>query len=265
MLLGVEGHRIHYDLLGPAAAPVVCFTHSLSLDGGMWAEQVPPLLAAGWRVLRVDARGHGGSDAAAGDYTIAALAGDVVRVLDFLGLERVHLVGLSMGGMIGQQLAVEHGRRLRSLMLCDTAPATPPAGAAGWPGRVATVRAAGSLEPLADATMGRMLTEAFKARNPRRWAQLRSTVASTRPDGYIGCAAAIMAFDIAGKLPAVRVPTLVVCGDDDEGTPPAGNRQIAALIPQGRYIGIPNARHLPNVEFPERFNEIMTGWLGENG
>src|SRR5215475_6700668 len=102
MLIQPDPHRIHYDLIGPAAGPVACFAHSLSSDSGIWSEQLPPLIARGWRVLRLDMCGHGGSDPVVGNYTMSALAVDVVRVLDFLGIARMHFIGVSIGGMIGQ-------------------------------------------------------------------------------------------------------------------------------------------------------------------
>lgn len=262
MLIKTAGRRIYYDLVGPESGPVVCFTHSLSSDGGMWAEQMPPLLAAGWRVLRLDMRGHGGSDPVAGDYTMAGLADDVAMALDFLGLEKVHYIGLSIGGMIGQAFAVGHGHRLSSAMLCDTAPGTPPGGRDAWVPRMETVKKAASLEPLADGTMERWFTDAFKGRRPGRWKEIRSTIANTTPAGYLGCAGAILDYDFVPKLPGIKTPTLVVCGDDDQGTPPAGNKKIAELIPGGRYQGIANARHFPNVEHPDVFNKIMMEWLG---
>src|SRR5260221_7079630 len=100
MLLPLQGRRIAYDLVGPESAPTVCITHSLASDGGSWAEQVPALLQAGFRVLRIDMRGHGGSDPVAGDYTMADLAGDVAAVLDGLSIPRVPYIGLSIGGMV---------------------------------------------------------------------------------------------------------------------------------------------------------------------
>jgi 3-oxoadipate enol-lactonase len=109
--------------------------------------------------------------------------------------------------------------------------------------------------------MERWFTGAFKPRNPGRWKQIHASIAGTTPAGYLGCAAAILDFDFVAKLPSVRVPTLVVCGADDPGTPPAGNKRIAELIPGGRYEEIANARHFPNVEHPEVFNRIMLGWL----
>src|SRR3954464_14229330 len=98
MLLQLQGRNIAYDLVGRENAPVVCITHSLASDGGSWAEQVPPLLQAGFRVLRLDMRGHGGSDPVAGDYTMQQLAGDVATVLEALAIPRVHYIGLSIGG-----------------------------------------------------------------------------------------------------------------------------------------------------------------------
>src|SRR5690242_12374940 len=187
MLLPLSGRRLYYDLTGPDNGPVVCITHSLASDGGSWAEQVPPLLQAGFRVLRLDMRGHGGSDPVAGDYTMKALAGDVAAALDALSLPRVHYIGLSIGGMIGQAFAIEHSAKLISAMWCDTLPASPAGAAAMWDERMNTVRQANSLEPLADGTVERWFTDAFKPRNPGRWKQIRDTVAATTPAGYLGC------------------------------------------------------------------------------
>jgi len=243
MLLPLAGRRLYYDLTGPETGPVVCITHSLASDGGSWAEQVPPLLQAGFRVLRLDMRGHGGSEPVPGDYTMKALAGDVATALDALGIPRVHYIGLSIGGMIGQAFAIEHGAKLISAMWCDTLPASPLGAAAMWAERMNTVRQSNSLEPLADGTVERWFTYA--------------------PTGYLGCSAAIMNFDFTGQLSSLPIPVLVVCGADDPGTPATENRRLASLVSEGRYEEIPNARHFPNVERPEEFNRIMMGWLEE--
>jgi 3-oxoadipate enol-lactonase len=261
MRLPLGNRFISYDLLGPENAPLVCFTHSLAADGGMWAEQVPPLLADGWRVLRLDMRGHGGSDPVPGDYTMRALADDVAGALDALGLRRVHYIGLSIGGMLGQALALTHGDRLISAMWCDTLPASPAGARHLWDERMDTVRKANSLAPLADATTERWLTDAFKARNPKRWRQIRDGVTGTTPAGYLGCCAAILDFDFTAQLGSVKLPTLVLCGADDAGTPAEQNRKLAALVPGARYEEIAAARHFPNVEHPETFNRIMLDWL----
>lgn len=261
MLLPLEGRCIAYDLVGPEGAPTVCITHSLASDGGSWAEQVPALLQAGFRVLRLDMRGHGGSDPVAGDYTMRALADDVALALDRLSLLRVHYIGLSIGGMIGQAFVLAHAERLLSAMWCDTLPASPSGAAAVWDERMNTVRQANSLAPIADSTVERWLTDAFKAESPRRWRQIRDTIAGTTPMGYLGCCAAILNFDYVAQLPGVKLPVLVVCGADDPGTPAGENRRIAGLVPGARYEEIPNTKHFPNVEAPDPFNRIMLGWL----
>jgi 3-oxoadipate enol-lactonase len=261
MLLPLDGRHIAYDLIGAERAPVVCMTHSLASDGGMWAEQVPGLLRAGFRVLRIDMRGHGGSDPVAGDYTMSALAGDVAAVLDALDISQVHYIGLSIGGMLGQAFALEYAHRLLSAMWCDTLPCSPPGAAQVWGERMKIVRDAGSLLPLADVTMERWLTDAVKRLNPSRWRQIRDTVVGTSAAGYLGCAAAIQSYDFVSQLPSVKLPVLVLCGADDTGTPPAENRRIAELVPGARYEQIADARHFPNVEHPDTFNHIMLEWL----
>ena len=147
MLLPLDGRNIAYDLVGPETAPVVCMTHSLASDGGMWTEQVPPLLHAGFRVLRIDMRGHGGSGPVAGDYTMSELAADVAAVLDALAIPRVHFIGLSIGGMLGQAFALEHGGKLASAMWCDTLPSHAGRSAGG----VAAARRYGARREFADA------------------------------------------------------------------------------------------------------------------
>jgi 3-oxoadipate enol-lactonase len=261
MLLPLAGRRLYYDLAGPDDGPVVCITHSLASDGGSWAEQVPALLQAGFRVLRLDMRGHGGSDPVAGDYTMWQLAGDVASVIEALGFTRVHYIGLSIGGMIGQAFALEYRQKLISALLCDTLPASPPGAADIWGPRIKAVREAHSLEPIAEASMDRYLSPAFQAKNPGRRKQLRDTVVGTTPAGYLGCSAAILDFDFVPRLPSVKLPVLVVCGENDAGTPAAENRRLAGLVPGARYEEIAGMRHFPNVEAPDAFNRIMLGWL----
>jgi 3-oxoadipate enol-lactonase len=261
MLLNLTGRTVAYDLIGPDTAPVVCMTHSLASDSGMWAEQVPALLRAGFRVLRVDMRGHGGSAPVAGDYTMSELAWDVAETLDVLGIQRVHFIGLSIGGMLGQAFALEHHAKLASAMWCDTLPASPAGASEVWQQRVDTVRNANSLVPLADPTIERWLTDAVKTQRSGRWKQIRDTIIGTTPQGYLGCVAAIRNFNFLDRLPMLRVPVLVVCGADDAGTPATENKRIASVIPGARYEEIANARHFPNVEHPDTFNRIMVEWL----
>ncbi len=261
MLIRFGERRLHCDIVGDEGAPVVCMAHCLSSDSTVWAEQVPTLLAAGWRVLRVDMRGHGGSDPMGDVATMAELAQDVVAVLDFLGVARAHFAGVSIGGMIGQQLALDHAGRFHSMLLSGTSPKAVPGPPEMWPNRFAQIAEAGSVEPIADDAMTRWVTEEFRPRRPNRWQQIRETIAATTPDGYVAGARAIIDFDVLDRLPRVRLPTLVICGDDDRGTPAEGNRRIAELIPGARYEEMQNARHLPMVEYPEAYSRLLLGWL----
>ena len=264
MLLPLQGRNICYDIIGPESGEVVAFSHSLAADYGMWAEQVAVLAHAGYRALRMDLRGHGGSGALPAPYTIDQLADDVICVLDGLGVTRCHFVGLSIGGMIGQSLGLRHANRVHSLMLCDTQTQSPADAATRWGPRIEAVAKAHSLEPIADDTIGRWLTADYKKNHPGRWRQIRDTIAGCTPTGYTGCAQAIANFNFTARLATVTTPTLVVCGTEDPSASPVESRRISGLFPQGSYDEFPGARHLPNVEQPEAFNRALLKWLGAN-
>lgn len=265
MLLNVAGRDLRFDIVGDEAAPVVCLAHALSSDSGVWAEQVAPLLAEGWRVLRTDMRGHGGSQAGGEDWSMEGLAQDIAAILDFLLIDKVHFVGLSIGGMIGQTFALDYPQKVQSMMLCGTSPAALDGGMEGlWAPRFAAIAEAGSVEPLAAATMERWFTPAFRDLRPNRWNQVYQTICRTTPAGYRGGGMAIDTFDVVARLPSIRVPTLVLCGDGDTGTPPVGNRLIAQTIPGATYVEMENARHIPMVEYPEKYGEILRNWLTAN-
>ena len=266
MLLPLEGRRIYYDLTGPEDGPVVCMTHSLMSDSGMWSEQMPPLLQAGFRVLRLDMRGHGGSDPGAGDvYTMQGLAGDMAAALEALGLPRVHYIGLSIGGQAGQAFAIEYGAKLISVMWCACAPSSGTVGddTAVWDRGRNAVRKANSVEPIADEIMGHFISDATKTSRPGRWKQIRDTVAATTPAGMLGGSAAIMNYDFTAQLPSVQAPTLAVRGAEDPDGTEKAMRRLAELVPGARLEQIPNACHFCNVDQPAAFNRIMMGWLGE--
>jgi 3-oxoadipate enol-lactonase len=261
MLFQVNGHRVHYDLIGDDGTPVVCMVHAMMADGSMWSEQVLPLLEAGFRVLRVDLPGHGGSQAHSTPSSAKDLANGIVALLSELGIESVHYCGLSVGGIVGQAMAIHHPHRIASLFLADTAAASPPGARDMWAKRVKLVQDAGSLAPLADVTMDRVVTPAFKEKNGVLWSGLRNTILATPPIGLADCAHAIEEFDFTPLLPKVRIPTMVVCGDGDPATPPAEGKRIASLIPRAKYAEILNTRHYPNVEQPQQFNGILIEWL----
>ena len=261
MLIPLAGRRIYCDLLGPDRAPVVCLTHSLASDGGGWAEQMETLLGLGFRVLRLDMRGHGGSDAVPGPYTMSELAGDVAAALDHLRIENVHYVGLSIGGMFGQAFALEHPERLLSAMWCDTLPESPPNNPTARAERVRLVREANSVAAVADLAIQGWLADSFREQRPDRWRLIHDTIGSTQPDGYLGALAAIWNFDFKPALPDLQLPLFVVCGDQDRNTPVDRNRHLAELVPGARFALVPGGHHLSNIDVPEEFNRLLVEWL----
>jgi 3-oxoadipate enol-lactonase len=228
----------------------------------MWDPQVGPL-AARRRVIRFDHRGHGGSPVPAGPYTIADLGGDVVALLDRLGIARASYCGLSIGGMVGMWLAAHAPERIDRLVLISTAPWLPPASA--WTERAAAVRAAGTPAVVADAVVGRWFTPGFAARSPGVVERYRAMIAATDAEGYASCCEAVGALDVRPALPAIGAPTLVIGGADDPSTPPEHARAIASAIPGARLEILDPAAHLASVERADVVTALVAAHLSEGG
>jgi 3-oxoadipate enol-lactonase len=243
-----------------AAGPWVVLAHSLAAAHAMWAPQIASLAAAGFRVLAFDARGHGGSDAPPGPYTVAQMAADLHALMQRLGIPRAHLVGLSMGGAMAQAFALAHPERLGGLVIADATAAYPPAVHPMWRERAAAV-ASGGMAAVADGTLGRWFTPAWRAANPEALARVRDMVLATPPQGFIGAVHALMGFDLADRLGAIRAPTLVLAGAADEALPPAHSERLAALIPGARLELIADAAHISNLEQPARFDALLLPFL----
>lgn len=260
MQMQANGIVVNYELSGPATGPAVMLSHSLASNLSMWDPQVPALEAAGYRVLRYDIRGHGHTEVSSRPYSLEQLADDAVALLTALDLAPVHWVGLSLGGMIGQALALRHAEHLRSLSLCDTMAALPDGAQAIWTERIATARSKG-MEALAEATLERWFTAAYRAREPAVLKLIRQHVLATPVDGYIGCSEAITRLDYLPRLAAIRLPTLVVVGSDDPSTPVAAAEAIQQRIDGARLEIIPATAHLANVEQAEAFNRVLLNFL----
>jgi 3-oxoadipate enol-lactonase len=263
MKLTANGISVRYELDGPAGAPVVTLSNSLATDLSMWDPQVPAL-AARFRVLRYDTRGHGGTDAPPGGYTLDLLADDVRALLRALGITRTHFVGLSMGGMIGQTLALQTPELLLSLALCDTSSRIPPEAKPLWDERIRTAETRG-MEPLVEPTLARWLTPATRAAQADLGAAVASMIRRTDPTGYAGCCHAIAALDLTDRLEAIRLRTLVVVGEDDPGTPVAASRAIHERIRGSELVIIKAAAHLSNLERPAEFTQALMGFLATVG
>ena len=198
---------------------MVVLSHSLGSSMVMWEPQLATL-APNFRVLRYDMRGHGESEVAAGAYSLEMLADDVVGLLDALEIEKAHFVGLSIGGMIGQGLGLNHAQRLLSLTLCDTAPVLPEEAKPLFQERMDLARSQG-MASLVEGTLARWFTPPFLAQNPPMVSRIRKQIEATPVDGFIGCSHAILNLNYMDRLAAIELDTLIIVGEDDPGTPVA--------------------------------------------
>jgi 3-oxoadipate enol-lactonase len=259
MKIKANGIHMNYQLSGKDGAPVVVLSHSLGSSLAMWDPQIK-CLEPHYRVLRYDTRGHGGSDAPKGAYTLDQLGDDAIGLLDSLGIDVVHCVGLSMGGMIGQCLALNHTDRLRSLALCDTAAIIPEDAQPVWQERMDTARDKG-MQALVRETLERWFTLPYLSQNSYGVELIRNQFLATPVAGYIGCSEAIRGLNYLERLSEIKIPTLIMVGEDDPGTPVAASEAMHERIPGSRLVVIPSAAHLSNIEQKEAFNSALTGFL----
>lgn len=259
MFIEANGIKIHCELSGKKRAAVTVLGHSLACSMRMWEPQLERLESV-FRVLRYDTRGHGGSDVPPGPYTLAQLVADAVGLLDGLAIDRVHWVGLSMGGMIGQGVALSYPDRLASLVLADTAAIIPDEAQPVWQERIDMVRRTG-MAAVAESTLQRWFTPGYLERNPPEIDQIRRQILMTRVGGYIGCSEAIRRLSYLDQLAAVQTPTLIMVGADDPGTPVAASEAMHARIAGSKLVVIPGAAHLSNVEQAEVFTNHLMDFL----
>jgi 3-oxoadipate enol-lactonase len=249
--------RINYRFDGPADAPEVMLSNSLGCALAMWEPQVAAL-AGRFRVLRYDARGHGASSVPGGPYTIDAMAGDVLALLDHLALEHVRFCGLSMGGMVGMWLGANAPARVSQLVLCNTAAFMPPAEA--WNTRIATVNA-GGMAAIADAVLQRWFSPGFLATQPPALAQARTMLLACDARGYVAACAAVRDMDQRERIRHIDLPTLVIAGTHDVSTPPSEAQSLADSIRGAGYAEL-DAGHISNLERPQEFNRALVRFLG---
>jgi 3-oxoadipate enol-lactonase len=255
----VNGIDTYYELHGKAGAPWLAFSHSLACNVRMWDGQLAALKDR-FRILVYDTRGHGQSAAPAGPYTLEMLADDLRALLSHLDIQRLHFVGLSMGGMIGQTFALKYPGFFSSLTLADTTSRYPAEAAALWPARIRTAETEG-MGPLVQATLERWFTEGFRTRAADKVRAVGRAIAATPVPGYAGCCHAIPRINLTARLKEITCPVLVLCGDKDPGTPPAMAREIHDNLPGSKLVMIADAAHLANIEQPEAFNRALEEFL----
>ncbi len=257
MKITANGIEIHYTLAGDG--PVVTLSHSLACNLSMWDDQLSALTSR-YRVLNFDTRGHGQTSAPAGQYTLEQLAEDAYGLLKGLGIRETHFVGLSMGGMIGQTLALAHPEMIRSLTLCDTTSRYPAGAWPVWQERIESVEKKG-MEAVVDGTLQRWFTAPFRARHPEVVNRIRAAILATPVQGFIGCCHAIPKINLTARLHAIRCPAMVIVGEEDPGTPVEMARAIHAALPSAGLAILRSAAHLSNIEQREEFNNVLLSFL----
>ena len=258
-IIDANGIGLHVADQGPKDGKPVVFANSLGTDLRLW-DALLPLLPSGLRLVRYDKRGHGLSANPAGPYTVEQLADDAAGLIGALGLKDVVFVGLSIGGLIGQALALRHPDLLKALVISNSAAKI--GTDQMWNDRVNAIREFG-LQVVAAPTMERWFSPAFRATpDLALWQRMLERQPA---DGYIACCQAIAAADLRKQVPALTLPVQMIAGSLDGSTPPELVRASGQLIPGAGYSEIDGAGHLPCVEAAPAYAKILNAFLKEVG
>ena len=251
--------KTNYQIDG-AGARWVTFVTGIANDISLWDGQVPAL-ARGFKVLRYDLRGHGGSESTPGDYSIDILVRDLRTLLDERGVQKTSLVGLGLGGALAQAFAIQHPQRVERLMPCCCRAQMVPDFAAMWHKLRDTVRQNG-LESIVEPTVQRWFSEDFKAANPGVLDNIRRMIRGTTQQGYLGVTGAFLGLAVEDQLGEIKAPTLYVSGADDHlGGPPPLMQGLSEKVKGARHVSVPKAAHIANIQNPEGFNQVLKEFL----
>jgi pimeloyl-ACP methyl ester carboxylesterase len=254
-----DGTRLYYELHGDSGEPLLMI---MGLGGTLdfWQFQTP-VMARTHRVAIYDNRGMGQSDKPAGPYTVPMLADDAVAILDAAGFDRAHVLGMSMGGMIAQELALRHPDRIGALMLACTYAKPDAKLTASGPVDIKAV----APKDLFKFMMSVVLSPEFIAREKEWLRALRDkALPSFVVEGFMAQLAATMKHDTTAQLANITAPTLVITGSADKLIPPSASRVIAGLIPDAKLVSLEGGSHGFNVEMPDRFNDEILRFLDEH-
>jgi 3-oxoadipate enol-lactonase len=258
MKIKANGITINYRIDGPEGAPWIVFSNSLATSLAMWDEQAAALQNS-YRVLRYDQRGHGGTDAPASRYAFATLLADALALIDALGIEKTHFAGLSMGGATALGLLERHPERFDRVIVCDSPCQSTPQSSQQWEERIAIAEKQG-VAALVEPTIARWFPPETVAENPPYLDKVRAMIRSTPVDGFIGCAAALADHDYASAVASVKRPVLFVAGEKD-GAAPAAMRKLHEKLNGSRFVELPGAGHISNMDRPGEFNRALGDFL----
>ncbi|MGX4735047.1 3-oxoadipate enol-lactonase [Kitasatospora griseola] len=254
-----DGVRLAHRFDGDESKPVLLLSNSIGTDLHMWDGQVPALTEH-FRVLRYDARGHGASDVPSGPYSLDRLGRDAVELLDALGLQRVHVLGLSLGGIVAQWLAIHVPERVDRLVLSNTAAHLGPA--SRWDRPIAELLEAPDMRATAETFLRNWFPAAMLEEGDETVEGFRRTLLATRREGVAGSWAAVRDFDLRRTAALIASPTLVIAGEHDTVTSAAHGEELAATVPGARFTVLPTV-HLANVERPAEFLDAVVAFLRE--
>jgi len=252
----INGIDVFYLTDGDPHKPAIVFSNSLGTDHSMWDGQIDSL-RRDFYVIRYDTRGHGLTTAPKGPYTIAQLANDVIGLLDYLGIEKTSFCGISMGGLIGQWLAVNMPERIESLVIANTAPKIGTEQA--WGDRAALVRKEG-LNNIAESAPSRWFTPEFYGASPAAVNELLVNLKNMNAEGYASCCEALAKEDLRGSISTIIAPTLIIGGDKDPVTTLDDAQYIQSQIKGSQVLAIP-ASHISNIEAEIEFNQAIKQFL----
>ena len=254
-----NGIRVNTRVDGPAGAPWLTLVTGIANDVSMWQAQMPAL--GGFRVLRYDLRGQGGTQATPAPYSVDLLVSDLVSLWNELKIQKSHLAGLGLGGAVAQAAAIKHPDRLLSLAACCCRAKMVPDFAVLWHGLVDSVKKNG-FESIVEQTAQRWFSDEFKAAHPGALDPVRAMIRRTSQEGYLGCVGAFLGLDLEDRLPSIRTRAIYISGAEDKmGGPPALMAALAAKVPGARHVSVPKAAHIANIQNAEGFNKVLVDFL----
>lgn len=264
MIISANGIAFNASLDGRAredsSAPWLVFSNSLATDLSLWDGQVARF-GDRFRILRYDTRGHGKTQPTAPPYSFDLLTADAIALMDAVGIDRAHWVGLSLGGSTGLGLALDYPQRLASLAVCDSRAHTDPGFVQAWVERIATVEAQG-MEGVVESTIERWFTEPFRNGGGQAVCdRVRTMIRETAPEGFIGCSRALQKLDFENRLGEIDLPVLFMAGESDRSCPPEAARAMHGRVAGSQCVILAPASHLSNLENPAQFDAGLAAHL----
>ena len=253
----VNGIEINYEMRGKQGSSWLVLSHSLACTTRMWDPTVEAFKDR-YCILNYDMRGHGATSAPPGPYTLDMLADDVLGLMKELGIKKATYIGLSIGGMIGQTLALRQTGLFDRMVLADTGHTQPPEALKQWDERMRIAQTQG-MKALVPSTMERWFTEPYRKKNSPEFQKIRNLVLKTPVAGFVGCGQAIMKLNTTARLKDIKLPVLAITGEADPSA--AGTRYIGEQVPGAKFVSIAQAAHIANVEQPEKFNQALRQFL----